>query len=225
MANKRHHFLPADYLHSAMRAEIQQEECNLVCITDQVTEEWFTLPEVPSIAVSLKEGRTRFAMSQQEVACATGVNQTEISRIEAGKISKPSRKVLAALSPYMGLSYTRLQINAGYSDIYETEVYYSKGGDIIPHEQIVADIYKADPDLLTILKDIDILPRTDVELIKQLIFMMKCGIAKDDTQKKSDNSLAVRIQNLFSATKKFLSEQLSTLIKLSGEAKSESQHA
>lgn len=169
----------------------------------------FVVKELPTVGCMLKERRTRYNLTQTSIAEIAGITITEISRIESGVTKKPSRKVLQALTPFIGISYPRLLFYAGYSGIIDDDIYYNKKGEIIPHQEIVASIYKADCDLLEILKDIDKLSIEDIDIIKKLILLMKVsekGILTEEPLHP--------IKSIFNATKTFLTQQLTNLISM-----------
>lgn len=207
MAKKRPHLPSSNPDSNHPRVMSQGGMCNSVHFTEQVTNEEFKLPEVPDIAEASIEGRKRNGMTKSELAKATGIDLTKISRIETRKTRKPSRDVVCALSPYTGISATRLLMYTGYSDVYEEDIYYSKSGSVVDHEKIVADIYKADPDFLEALEDVSELPLSDIEIMKQLIFLLK--YANKNCVKNRSGEEALKV---FSITKKFLSEQLPALL-------------
>lgn len=177
--------------------------------TEYIAEDLLTLPEIKDVAELIKQARDRYHMSQAEFSCATGINPVAVSRLESRKTLKPSKKVLHALAPYMGISYTKLLMYAGYSGIYNEEIYLSKRGKVISHEKIVADIYRADPDFLEVLEDVCTLPLEDIKIVCQLIAMMKW-----DNENRNESHSMNSVAKIFSSLKKFLSEQLSELVKL-----------
>lgn len=164
------------------------------------------IKEIPSIGELIKLGRERNDLTQAMLAIRSKINKPEVSRLEAGKTKKPSKKVLQCLSPYTGIAYSQLLFYTGHTNIIEKDIYYSMNGTVIPHLDIVADIYKADPNLLQILENIDKLSLEDIRILEGLIIMMKSTSASDKHTTMSEFQKI--IQNMFTATKKFLKAQL-----------------
>lgn len=167
------------------------------------------IEKVPSMGILVKEGRMKHNLTQAALAQLTGLTTAEISRIEGGITKKPAKKVLQSLSPYIGISYTRLLLYAGYSGVIEKPIYYNKIGEPIPYQTIVDNIYNADSELLELLKEINRISLDDIEIIKNLLVLMKT-ISTIDSPKNSSNIL----EDMFDAIKEFLTSQLSILIKL-----------
>lgn len=168
-----------------------------------------SVKQLPSIGMLLKQGRQRHGLTQTALANAAGMTSAEISRIEGDITKKPSRKVLKVISPYIGIPYTQLLFYAGYSGVIDEEIYYDKMNNEIPYMEIVDDIYKADPDLLEALQGIQQLPMDDIEIIKNLIDLMKKS-ANGSFEKDSLKP----VKKLLEHTKLFLAGQLSGIIHL-----------
>lgn len=163
----------------------------------------------PELSTLVKEGRKKYHLTQTELAQRTGITITEISRIESGNILKPSRKVLKALSPYTGISYSDLLFCAGYSGNVDEPEYYDLKGERIGCEDIIDDIYSADADLLSFLKGIDSYTTyEDTNLLKIILALMK----KTHDQTEGGTELT-NTKRIFSATKNFLSVHLKELLK------------
>lgn len=171
----------------------------------QPTDFELCIDEVQSIAKLVKSGRLRNNLTQTALAKRTGLTTAEISRIEGGVTKKPTRKVLMALSPYTGIAYTRLLFYSGYSGTTDEELYYSKNGKLIPYWDIVDDIYKADPELLEVLANVGSLSMNDVQLIIQLIKVIKY---------ENHEPISNDLKSIIESTKKFLSDQLSAIMNL-----------
>lgn len=165
--------------------------------------------QLPSIGMLVKQGRQRNGLTQTALASAAGMTPAEISRIEGGITKKPSRKVLQVISPYVGIPYTQLLFYAGYSGVIDEEIYYNKKNEKIPYMDIVDDIYKADPELLEVLQGVQQLPMEDIEIIKNLI-----GIMKESSSGGFGKESMKLVKKMFDATKLFLAEQLSGIIRL-----------
>ena len=165
--------------------------------------------ENPKLCVLVKEGRKKYHLTQTEMAQRIGITITEISRIESGNILKPSRKVLKALSPYTGVSYSDLLFYAGYSGNVDEPEYYDLKGERIRYEDIVDDIYSADADLLSSLKGIDSYTTyEDINLLKIILALMK------KTHDQTEGSTELKnTKKIFLATKNFLSVHLKELLK------------
>ncbi len=168
-----------------------------------------TIQELPSISSLLKKGRRHYNLSQTELSELTGISTTEISRLESGKILKPSKDVLISLSPYLGCSYNYLLLCSGYSSINTKEIFYNKSKNSIPFMQIVSDIYNADTELLESLSDINKLSYEDIQLLKEWILLLKSSYSTNvnSTLNKAAFQLLINLKN-------FLSEQISIMKKL-----------
>lgn len=164
------------------------------------------IKEIPSIGEMIKSGRERNGLTQAMLSTISTIPSTEISRLEAGKTKKPSKKVLRLLSPYTGIAYSQLLFYTGHANILEKDIYYSINGTIIPHLDIVADIYKADPNLLQLLENIDKLSLEDIRILEGIIIMMKSS----STSNKHDtvSEFQKTIQNMFDTIRSFLKAQL-----------------
>lgn len=167
------------------------------------------LPKLPTIGSLLKEGRTRYNLTQSALSDLTGVTTAEISRLEADKTLKPAKEVLISLAPYIGYPYTYLLLCAGYSGVFSEELYYNKAKELIPHTKIIADIYNADSEFLEVLSDINRLSLTDIQLLKRLISLLKRPSIKD-----SDNPLENCISRSLKSIKSYLNEQLEIITNL-----------
>lgn len=64
--------------------------------------EWDALEPVRQIIRAMLEGRERAALTQQELAAATGITQADISRLENGT-ANPSLRTLKRLASGMGM--------------------------------------------------------------------------------------------------------------------------
>lgn len=193
--------------------------CNSFESSSQNEDDFAGYSRVPTFAEAVTEGRKRYGMTKSELAKAARIDLPKISRIEAGKTLKPAKEVVCALSPYTGISATRLLMYAGYSGVYKKDAYYSKSGEVIRHEKIVADIYKADPDFLEALEGVSKLPLSDIAIMKQMVQLMKY-----ENETRSDDPAEDHALKIFSVTKNFLSEQLPALSGLIRPSKAESQH-
>lgn len=164
--------------------------------------------QIPELSILVKEGRQKNQLTQTELAQRTGVTTAEVSRIESGAIRKPSKKVLKALSPYIGISYSILLFYVGYNENMDELEYYDSRGSLIPYEDIISDIYSADADLLGLLKNVDTFTSLeDMKLLKILLLLMK------KTHEQSENDVTLtRTQQTFTATKNFLCVHLAGLL-------------
>lgn len=164
--------------------------------------------QIPQLGTLVKEGRARHHLTQLELADKTKLTPAEISRIESGTILKPKKNVLKVLSPYIGISYSTLLFYVGYSDNVDVPEYYNSHGMLIPYEDIIEDIYFADPDLLDLLTDMDSFTSfQDKTLLKMLLTLMKKTGKTSDDNKSSE-----RIKKIFAATKDFLHMQFAELL-------------
>lgn len=161
-----------------------------------------TIPiyQLPSLSILVKESRMRYRLTQTELSQRTSIPHTEISRIESGKIRKPSKDVLKALCPYTGVSYSKLLLIAGHSGSKDNTEYFSSNGIPILHENIIDEIYSADSDLLFLLQGINSYTSfDDLELLKDILMLMKYT-----HNMQTQNDAIRKVQAIFSATKKFL---------------------
>ena len=62
----------------------------------------------------IRELRLRKALSQRELARLSGLNHSEISRIEGGSRPTPSPESLAKLAPHLGVTHEELMRRLGY---------------------------------------------------------------------------------------------------------------
>lgn len=137
---------------------------------------FLSLPEAPiydePIGVLLKRGRLKRKYTQTQLAKITGIDNAEISRIEAGKTSKPKREILKKLCPYTGISYSEMLTRCGYNDTSPIQ-YFTDDGEEIDFMQIVKDLYSADIGLLQSLYHINRLCPEDIATIKNMIVLMR----------------------------------------------------
>ena len=167
---------------------------------------------IPSVGELLKEGRQKQDLTQKELEKLTEVPLAEISRIERGVTKRPRQDVLKAIAPYTGVSFSKLLFIAGYSTE-DKEQYYNKSKELINCSKILEDIYKASPDLLETLYDIDKLPYDDIQLLTNYITTSKEYIRlinKNEYPAVSKELLGTTFQSI----KKILIEQLNSFNEL-----------
>lgn len=169
------------------------------------------ITKCPEFGALVKEGRNNHNLTQAELAQKTNLTPAEISRIESGLVKKPSAKTVKALSPYVGVSYTKLLFYAGHSGISHMPVFFDYNMQEIPYIEIVSNVYHADAEILTLLKGFDCYASyEDRKLLKLLLTVMQKVHASGSDEKGPGK----RIRKLFQATRTFLICQLSELLSL-----------
>lgn len=116
----------------------------------------------------LKDRRKEIGLSQRQLSELSGVSNTEISRLESGYRQNPSPKILKAIAPYLGVSYSDLLKEAGYID------------ESIDEEALSLNIQKAtDINLSPIFNDLK-----DVQNIDFIKLMIKASkdLPEEDLQ-------------------------------------------
>ena len=144
-----------------------------------------SLLEEENFSVILKRARKNMGVSQREFSAMTGITQAQICRLENGDTSKPSKKTLKAVAPYVGRSYGELLASFGYKAAIEpTESYISKDGEPIDVGAILQEIYQADSELLYYFEGISKFgkDKENITLIKKLLTVMKKIILNNETE-------------------------------------------
>ncbi|MDJ0304749.1 helix-turn-helix domain-containing protein [Dehalobacter sp.] len=96
--------------------------------------------------------RAEKKISQRELSDRSGISNTEISRIEAGKRNNPTPATLRALSEALNIEYSDLMKVAGYiEEIHETDKFYElvfkdENGEIVDIKRGVKDMFRKDED-------------------------------------------------------------------------------
>ena len=169
------------------------------------------LQPIPSLAVLVKEGREHHMLSKSELATLAGLNPTEITRIESEQTLKPSKKVLAALAPYIGIPFNKLSLYAGYSDIVTEEIYFGKKGNKIPYYDILDAIYKADSELLELLIYADKMELPEINALKNIIILSQKELLTFDD---SEPSLITKMKQYIINMKKVIFSQLQNAVEI-----------
>ena len=168
------------------------------------------LTKTENISQIIKDAMNRKQMNQSEMAHWAGVPESTLSRVESGVTKKPSQEFLKKIAPCVGVSWNRLLKSSGYSVGTAEEEYYNFQGEKIPCMDIVADIYRADCELLETLSDIQKLDVKTLSLLKKLIQIMK--EMSSETDSPLQNSSVTK--ELYCAVCSFLETQLSCLYTL-----------
>lgn len=123
----------------------------------------------------IKNLRMQKDMTQKEFSEKTGLSASEVSKLENGSRKKPSAKHLRVIAPVLGVPIQELLYRAGYIDdvVSESELecktYYDSLGNRMNMPFLIDSIYKADIDLLPLLKKLtDRLDKTDISIVKSL---------------------------------------------------------
>jgi transcriptional regulator with XRE-family HTH domain len=78
-------------------------------------------PDPPTLASTLQRAREEAAVGLRELARRAGVSHTQISRLEAGAVIKPSREVLVALARALDRNPLPLLVLAGHLTPHESQ--------------------------------------------------------------------------------------------------------
>lgn len=91
-----------------------------------------------SLGNLIKKAREEKVISQRELARRTGIDNTEISRIEKGTRKKPGYKVLKKLAEELGFDICELLIESGYDDkeMEEYGIYKFQGFDFVGYDRV-----------------------------------------------------------------------------------------
>ncbi len=92
-----------------------------------------------SLADYIYEAREEKGISQRELARRTGIDNTEISRIEKGSRKKPGYKTLKKIVDELNLNIWDAMTLAGYEEEEMAEIYglyYAENIDIIGYDKI-----------------------------------------------------------------------------------------
>ncbi len=124
----------------------------------------------------IRSQRLKKDITQKEFAIRTNLSTSEICKIENGSRNKPSIKALKAMAPVLGVTLQDLLYRAGYiDDIAEDQEltqknYVDSMGNTIKMTYLIDSIYRADVDLLPLLKTItDRMEKNDIGIIKGLL--------------------------------------------------------
>lgn len=179
----------------------------------------FIVPHMNLSSLIIKTRQKR-GVPQKEFAELLGLPPSELCRLEK-KSPRLSRKMLRRLSPFIGIPYSTLLANSGYSEFSETiNDYYTENGRVIDGEKIIADIYAADSKLLEDLSDIqNTLSYDDVQFLRSIIYLLKVKNIMNDRMtpnsnhddKSKDESGGV-IQAMIHSLIQYVTNQVSLLI-------------
>lgn len=173
-------------------------------------------------AVLLKAARTKRGFSQKDFAKQLGLPPSELCRLEK-KSPRLSRKMLRRLSPFVGIPYSTLLANSGYSAFDDTICdYYSENGNVLDAEKIVADIYTADSKLLEDLSEIqNTLCYNDIQFLRLTIELLKIKneistiLASKDKNGISEKTESYNfIQSMIHSLIEYVANQASSLINI-----------
>lgn len=156
-----------------------------------------------SLSEQIKNVRKRLGMSQREFAKELGITQAQLCRLETKPNTRPTRKTLKALVPYLGKSYSELLAGAGYSgNVHVNEEFYDKSGDPINIMKIMEELFQTDPELIGYLNGISYYgTQENLEVLKIMLQTMKKiegGEEESDLMKKSFQYLKEYILKLLS---------------------------
>ncbi len=105
---------------------------------------------VNNIGRVLFDLRNERGMSQRELADKSGISNTEISRIEAGKRLRPSPDTLRSFSKALNVEYSDLMKAAGYiEEIHDHDKFYElvfkdAGGNVVDIKRGVKEMFRRD---------------------------------------------------------------------------------
>jgi transcriptional regulator with XRE-family HTH domain len=91
----------------------------------------------------IKKKRLEKGMSQRQLSVVSGVSNSEISRIEAGKRQNPSPPVLRAIAKALDIPYEELLAEAGYL----------RAGAVDESARLPEWVYKLPPDLYEFIRE------------------------------------------------------------------------
>lgn len=124
----------------------------------------------------IRDLRLKKDITQKEFAERSGLSPSEICKIENGTRTKPSPNALKAIAPVLGVTLQELLYRAGHTDDISDDPtltqkkYIDSMGNTIEMTYLIDSIYRADIDLLPLLKRVtDKLDKKDIELIKGLL--------------------------------------------------------
>lgn len=160
----------------------------------------FGLEDTPPLAQQIKTARERMGLSQRAFAEKIGITQAQLCRLENNSDTKPTRKTLKSLSPFLAKSYSELLVESGYSGVVTPqEEYYSFSGDSIDAKKIVDEIFQTDPDFLKCLSDFSQYGTPEnISVLKILIQTMKI------TEKEELNENMILLKKGFQYLKKYV---------------------
>lgn len=137
-------------------------------------------PDRSSLASTLKRARKEAAIGLRELARRAGISHTQVSRLEAGSVTKPSREVLVALARALDRNPLPLLVLAGYLTPNEAQQtlrpLFREGAELpeiwgdwtrVPLDQVRTAIREpdADPSIIrTIAADVFLVQETDETL-------------------------------------------------------------
>lgn len=93
-----------------------------------------------NLGAYVKESRENIKVSQRELAKKIGVDNATISKIESGKIEKPSFEILIKLSKELNISIYKLLHLSNYSDV--ERLIYSTSRDVFYENELLKNIDK-----------------------------------------------------------------------------------
>lgn len=158
------------------------------------------LEDTPTLAEQIKAARQRMGLSQRAFADKIGLTQTQLCRLENNSGTRPTRKTLKALSPFLSKSYSDLLVESGYSGIVSPqEEYYSFSGDAIDAKEIVEEIFQTDPDFLEYLKNFSQYGTSEnISVLKIIIQTMKI------TESEGHDNTLILLKEHFKYLKKYI---------------------
>lgn len=135
----------------------------------------FGLKEPEPLAVRIKAARENMGLSQRAFAEKIGITQAQLCHLETKYDTRPTRKTLKALAPFLATPYSTLLVQAGYSGVITPqEEYYSFSGEPIDPVKTVEEIFRKDPDFLKCLSDFSQFGTIEnIAVLKILIQTMK----------------------------------------------------
>lgn len=175
---------------------------------DNINYSLLGLPDTPPLSKQIKDARKRMGLSQRAFAEKVGITQAQLCRLETNSDTKPTRKTLKGLSPFLSKSYSELLVESGYSDVISPqEEYHSLSGTPINIRDMIESIFQVDPDLL---KDLSELPQygtpENILVLKKIIQIMKI------TEKEVSNERFYLLKESFQCLKKYILDLVSILI-------------
>ncbi|GAB6153749.1 helix-turn-helix transcriptional regulator [Desulfosporosinus burensis] len=104
------------------------------------------------VGTYLADLRTEKKWSQRELAEKSGISNTEISRIEAGKRTNPTPSTLRALADALQVEYRDLMKLAGYiEEVHDQDKFYElvfkdSDGNVVDVRRGVKEMFRRDED-------------------------------------------------------------------------------
>ena len=104
------------------------------------------------IGAYIADLRNEKKWSQRELAEKSGISNTEISRIEAGKRTKPTPATLRALSDALQVEYSDLMKSAGYiEEVHDKDKFYElvfrdSDGTVVDVKRGLKEMFRRDQD-------------------------------------------------------------------------------